>query len=166
MSDAADAIKNHAVFAHNFGTRILQGYLSGFEGDQWLAQPFDGANHALWQAGHLAYAHHGLGSMMGADMGELPDGYADLFGMGSEPAGDPSRYPDPQGVLEQLWQMRERFIACVRALPADRLHEKFKDDGFLQTPAQVIAFMPIHDATHAGQIAMLRKHLGLARVFG
>ncbi len=164
MSDAADAVREQAEFAHAFGTRVLQGYLSGFEGDAWLAQPFEGANHALWQVGHLAYAHHALGGMMGAEMGELPDGYAELFGMGSEPVADGARYPDPQRVLDQMWQMRERFIAGVRALPDERMHETLSDDGFLRTPAQIIAFVPIHDATHAGQIAVLRKHLGLPRV--
>lgn len=160
-----NAIKEQAIWTLAFGTRQLEGYLAGFEGPAWVSQPFPGANHALWQVGHLAVATHGIGGYLGA-MGEIPAGYEELFGMGSAPKGDLAAYPNPEGVLSRWRELRARFVEVVRAFPGERLHEKLKDEGMLRTGAEIMAFMPIHDATHAGELAMLRKHLGMARVFG
>lgn len=165
MDRVGDAIKEQAIWTLNFGTRQIEGYISGFEGRAWVAQPFAGANHALWQIGHLAIATHGIGGYLGA-MGDIPSTYEELFGMGSAPKSDLAAYPDPESVLSLWRDLRARFIDVVRQFPGERLHDTLKDEGMLRTGAEIIGFMPIHDATHAGELAMLRKHLGMARVFG
>ncbi len=171
MSNTSDgeAIRAQGLWGLAFAKRQLEAYLGGFEGDRWVAQPCPGANHALWQVGHLAMAYHSFASKFGPLLGEiepLDESWGELFGMGSEPIPGVSVYPDPSRVLEVMWRERQSLVDRIESVPADAIHREWETEGFIKTPAQMMSFAAIHDATHAGQLAMIRKHLGMARVFG
>lgn len=166
MSNVAEstALPN-GLWALNFGRMQLEGYLKGFEGARWTAQPTPGANHALWIVGHLAVSNHSLGGMIGA-MPELPDGYLELFNMGTEPNADAGAYPPAEEVLAEMWRQRDALVDRLSVLDDAGLNKPFATEGMFQTPAHIMSFVPIHDATHAGQLSMIRKHLNMERVFG
>ncbi len=156
---------NHALWSMAFAKRQLEGYLNGFEGDAWVAQPSEGANHALWQVGHLAIAYNFFASKFG-NIEPLEDKWNSLFGMGTEPNPDINAYPPPAEALEVMWAQRQKLVDNMSAVPAEELDTEWQTEGFIKTPAQMMSFAPIHDATHAGQLAMIRKHLKMERVFG
>ncbi len=165
MHKEADPTITTALWAMDFSKRQLEGYLAGFEGDAWIAQPCSGANHALWQIGHLAMAYNFFASKFG-EVEPLGEEWNTLFGMGSEPKPELGAYAAPAEVLEVMWRERQTLIDNMASLDADKRDTEWETESPIKTPAHMMAFVPIHDATHAGQIAMIRKHLGMERVFG
>lgn len=165
MPKEADPTIATALWAMDFSKRQLEGLLTGFEGDAWIAQPCAGANHALWQIGHLAMAYNFFASKF-ADIEPLGEEWNTLFGMGSEPKPEIGAYAAPAEVLDVMWRERQTLIDAMTGADAPKLDADWEAMGSIETAAQMMAFVPIHDATHAGQLAMIRKHLGMERVFG
>ena len=142
--------------------------VEGLTGEEMLFQPKAGMNHALWLLGHIAESENGLllGFCKGANL--LPVGWHEKFGIGSKPVADRAKYPSREEVLKLMEKVHAAAIEYVRSLspedldrrPAgiDRLPERAQ--ALFATIGKCIYQHALHESSHAGQIATLRRFLG------
>ncbi len=132
----------------------------------WFRMPEQGVTHVAWQVGHLAVAEFRLASIRiwgdrPTDAAILPPGYVPLFGKGSTPDPDPSKYPSAGEIRAVFDRVHEAVLAELPKLDDASL-------DILTEPAHAIAttrFEAIlwaarHEMVHTGQIALLRRLFG------
>jgi hypothetical protein len=162
MSQLETAI-NHIRTARLYTKELL----SHINPDDWFRQPTEGVTHVAWQVGHLAVAQYGLA--LKRVRGEKPDDarlisadFRQLFGKGSVPVLDQSKYPSPgdiRAVFDRVYKqsLEEAGALSEKALsepPGDPPHPMF------QTKLGALHWCAQHEFIHAGQIALLRRLFG------
>ncbi|MDX2017689.1 MAG: DinB family protein [Planctomycetota bacterium] len=158
----------NALSIATFARSNVETLLKDFPAARWTHQPAPTDNHALWTVGHLASTDAWLGSLLGAPGVSMPEGYDKLFGMGSKPVGDAKAYPAPESVLAVMRANRAAVLDWfAKASPADLARPlSDKTGGFMTDPVDGLAKIAWHDGWHGGQLAGIRKSLGLPNVFG
>jgi len=149
-----------------FSRDMLVSFAEDIPDDKLCFQPFPGANHAIWTLGHLAWADDYF-VRLGGRAGGLPAGWADAVQWGSTPKADRSIYPPRSEVMEQLAASREALTAWLRSLTEAQLIAPLPDETkrFAANFAALPASIAWHEGFHAGQIAVIRKALGLKPKF-
>lgn len=133
-----------------------------------LAQLPGADNHKAWTLGHHAISQAWFASMLTGSMPSVPESYNALFGMNSVPQPDASLYP-PLQELKSYWKSTfDALIEAVDALTDDELPMAPAQDsgGFITSKFDAIAKAAWHDGWHAGQLAALRRGLGLPPALG
>lgn len=133
--------------------------------DEKLAdQPAGIRNHAAWQIGHLVSSSAAMMRLFGREP-ELPEGWSELFGMGSKPTDDRSAYPTKDELMSALRQAHERISEAARSAdPAlfDRPPDNPRMAVSFPTVGHIFVFMAtMHGGTHLGQLSAWRKAMGL-----
>lgn len=150
-----------------FARRVFVQLLDAIPADKLLYQPVPGANHALWNAGHLACTDDWIvGAVAGG--GRCLEGWERLFGGGSVPVADAAAYPSIGDVTTALAERREALVGWFRSLsPSQQVAAPPEQLAFF-APTLVGMAGPIgwHEGTHAGQLTVIRKSLGLAPLMG
>jgi len=162
-------VRDAALFTLGTSQWFLDKLTGDLSGDEWVHQPCNGANHALWNIGHLAASDKSFLDMLGGSTSAVPESYNELFGMGSEPKGALSAYPAPAEVVKVFQTVRGELIAHAKAMTGAQLAAATPNEQMAQvapTLAQFLNFMVLHDSTHAGQICIARKSLGKSHVLG
>jgi hypothetical protein len=131
-------------------------------------QPSPTDNHALWVLGHLAITDAWYCGMVGASGASMPDGYEALFGMGSKPVSDASKYPKLSEVRKVYEANRAAMLDWLQKASATELGASLaeKTGGFMSDPLDGALKLSWHEGWHGGQVASVRKALGLASIFG
>lgn len=157
---------------------LLTRYLVGFDDSTHTRQAPGLPNHVAWSLGHLAMTMHRTAEKL--DGRPIPDadfiaggtaGDAARFGtetvaFGSTPVDDPALYPTLVRATEIYNTACDRIARAVRAATDEQLATPITW-GNAQSPAGMIAArMIFHNGTHTGQIADLRRALGMKRVLG
>lgn len=134
--------------------------------DKLCWQPFAGANHAMWNAGHCAASDDFFVSTLGGVTSGLPAGWKELFGGGSTPVGDPGKYPRLEEVLGVLASRRGALETWFGGQSDAQLLEALPEDWrtFAPNKAVLMGAIAWHEGTHTGQIHAVRKALGLKPV--
>jgi len=127
------------------------------------------ANHALWFLGHMATTDDWFIQQMGAASElQLSAEWHELFGGGSKPVDDPSKYPPFETLMQAMQTQRERltkwFASRSEKELAAETNEKWKN--YAPTIADFAFFLAWHEGYHAGQLSVVRKQLGLGPAFG
>jgi hypothetical protein len=150
------------VFARNYTT----GLLDQTPAAEWFRQPPGSVSHVAWQVGHLAYAEYRLalwrirGPQPRDDALFAPE-FLRLFGANSVPSADPGNYLPPAEIRAALDRVHEQVL---RELP--NLNEAELDQvvphphPFATTKLRALLWCAHHEMLHAGQIGLLRRHLG------
>ena len=162
----ADA-KANGLFALGFSRKTLTGMLEGIPEDKRTYHPA-GGNHVMWILGHLAWSDDFfMKELAGLDRA-CPDEWEGLFGMGSEPADDPSKYPPYEELLSQFHGRREVLVEWFTQLDDGRLTEPLKEEwkGFAENLGSLMSSLAVHEGMHIGQLTDIRRGLGLPRVMG
>lgn len=158
----------------------LQTYLQGFSDENRTRQAPGLPNHAAWSLGHLALTMHRVAARLDAlaplppedfleASDELPRGDSRRFAAGSvafksTPTSDPSIYPSWQRCIEIFDRATRRLAAALASTP-DSVLDQPTPWGPSQTTFALLAMrMMYHNGMHAGQIADLRRALGMKRV--
>ncbi len=131
--------------------------------DKMTAQAPGQPNHCLWTLGHLASTYDwGAGVIDGKPSG-LPENYNTLFGMGSVPSPDAKAYPSVDEVRAEYKRAFARLRAAAAGLtPAQCAESVSAATGeFASTKLDLVHKLAWHDGWHLGQLATLRKFLGL-----
>ena len=140
--------------------------------DSWYSTPSGVTTHIAWQVGHIAMAEYRIGLHMqrGVQHGDdaiISQELLSLCGRGSSPSTDAVQYGNPGELLETCGRVhaavREQVLrSSDQALLAapERAHPL----GF-QTKGEVLGWLPLHEMTHYGQIALLRRMLGLTFIW-
>jgi len=163
MSD----LKTAALGAFGFATLTTEKAFEGFDQSNAFTCPEGGGNHAAWIAGHLALTYAWVLDRYAGD-GGLDASYKELFGGGTEPKADASAYPPYDEIVASMKDRRQAFTDWFNALPEDKAAEELDEEArmFGQTFAGMVGAIGVHDNYHVGQLSLVRKHLGMGRIFG
>lgn len=156
---------------HSMGTTrwLMMRAIENLAPAHWMHQVAPGTNHIMFNVGHIAQSELGLLQMAGGSSRAVPASYKALFDQGCRPSADASGYPDPAEVVDVLQRVRTDLVAHLRALPGERLLEAPALDILVQvapTLAHLPGFIALHEGTHAGQVLLIRRALGLPGVLG
>ncbi len=146
------------------GDRLFVKALAGVTREQGLTRVGMDANPLLWIAAHLATTRNGLAQMVGL---ERTRPWGSRFTRGSE-VGDPASIPDCDeilgawnGVTAELERRLPQLTDAELDAPAPR---DFPIDD--KTLLGGVGFLAYHEAYHIGQMAIVRKALGLPGLVG
>ena len=133
------------------------------EADQWK-RPTPLSNPMLWIFGHMVNTRAGLLRQVG---GDADLGWGDVFNRGAELA-DASGYPARERIIAVSSDVNARLYAALAALTdADLAKPATRPfTPAVKTLGDQIAFLTMHDTYHVGQLAYVRKALGLTGVVG
>ena len=152
-----------------FDLNYLKMLVDDIPDDQMCDQLAGLENHPAWSIGHLAAGCQFCIRLLGEEP-SLPEGWAELFGRGSTPSANPSKYPTKAELLAELERSHKQVTEVVAAADDAKLAKETPDPDFRQvapTLSDAVVFVLVHHtATHLGQIAMWRRAKGLPPVIG
>ncbi|MEK6703995.1 MAG: DinB family protein [Planctomycetota bacterium] len=128
-------------------------------------QPTD--NHPIWVMGHLASTDTWIGGLYGIKGTEVPESYSKLFGPGSKPS-EKDAYPSASDVRATFERTRGALLAWLEEAPETVLDASIKEKtgGFADDGWDAMLKLAWHEGLHFGQVATIRKGLGLPPVMG
>lgn len=124
-------------------------------------------NHPLWVMGHLAGTDAWIGGLLKIPGTEVPEAYQALFGMGSKPLPDLKAYPAVDEIRGCFNGARSAIRHWLDNASEKDLATPLKDatGGFADDAADAFHKLCWHEGWHLGQVATLRKALGLKSAF-
>ena len=137
---------------------------AGVAADDLWKRPTPHNNGMLWIFGHMAVVRARILAALGE---EYDPGLGDLFGRGAT-LQDASAYPSREKISEASREVNRRLFAKLATLTEADLSKPAQGPkpNFVQTVGEQIAFFALHDSYHVGQLAYVRKALGLQGVVG
>lgn len=145
--------------------------LDGFTRENAVYQASAADNHVLWTVGHLAVTYGFFASLFDAQPMTLPERYNEWFGFGSKPIGDAAAYPALQDVRAAYNAAFDRLIEIIKSQSdADLMKPPFAKPGSDmswagKTRLEAVIRMNHHEGWHQGQVATLRRALGMKGVY-
>lgn len=154
--------------ALDFSRQTLHTMVEGFPADKACHQPFPGANHMLWNMGHIAWVDDLFLTSLAGQPSALSPAFIEKFAWKTTPTSNPADYPDLLTVRRHLDERRLTLTKWFRRLTAPQLAAATPAN--FQDMAKIFADLPGsiagHECMHVGQITVVRKSLGLARQIG
>ncbi|MGH7177603.1 MAG: DinB family protein [Tepidisphaeraceae bacterium] len=157
---------------------LLLRYAKGFDETNRVAQALNLPNHFAWTLGHLSLTMHRAservdGFPLPSDDFVIADGRGGSAGkfdtesvcFNSTPRPEPGLYPTADRCLEIFDAAVERCASAFEDLPETRLDDPVKW-GQSEIPTwQMAVRMVFHNGTHTGQLADLRRAMGMGSIF-
>lgn len=165
----AEAIRDAGLHSMATIRWLTSQVIANLTPEQWIFQASPGVNHILWNVGHLATSEANFVSSTGGTTTAVPESYKDLFAGRTEPKPSLDAYPDPDEVADVFNKVREELVSHFKAMSGEQLATPTEGDMMKQlcpTFAHIPNFCVLHEGTHAGQILVARRALGLPRVIG
>lgn len=165
--EQARTIAEAGIAGFRVSNGLIKKSLEGLHDDHWIATTHEGGNHILWSLGHLVASNDYFGQIVGAES-STPSNYGELFGYGSDPVADLTRYPSPADVTAEYDKSCEQFVSAWSSADPEKIAAK-PDGSFgdmFPAVAHLAMFAGQHEMTHIGQILNIRRMLGLPRVIG
>ncbi|MBX3396003.1 MAG: DinB family protein [Phycisphaerae bacterium] len=149
------------------GRKWTESLLADIEESRWFEMPCSPTGHIAWQIGHLAASQIGLvhHRCAGRPLDEvLPEGTRLMFGRGSTPVADSTKYPPISEIRSLFVRTQREVIDMVRNFSAADLESPAGTEPhpMFSSKAGAISMAAMHETFHAGQIAMLRRAFGKA----
>jgi DinB superfamily len=162
------AIDKTVMHSYKFSVGYLKSLLEGIDADKMTHQFFPGMNHPVWIVGHMAATMEFAAKMAGTSY-QAPEGWGELFGMGSNPVDEAGKYPDLATLLAEWDKAIETVAPALEKLTEDVLAAEMPDEGFRQmmpTIGDGLTFiLNGHIAMHAGQLSAWRRANGMPPLF-
>ena len=123
-------------------------------------------NHICWLAGHILTTS-GLRLQALGEKAEIPHDWMLKFKRGADHPGERSAFPpfsEVRSALYAIYAQTDKAMATVTDEYLDSEIESlpsWKDRAY-----HYITFFLTHDFYHAGQVALIRRHLGRKGTFG
>jgi hypothetical protein len=149
------------IFARNYTI----GLLDQTKTEDWFRQPPGGVSHIAWQVGHIALAEYRLSlwRIRGTQLHDdalISQEFMRLFGPES-PCADPSKYPNQSEIRAALDRVHEQMLRELPGLDEAELDQPVPHPHrFAKTKLLALLWCAHHEMLHAGQIGLLRRHLG------
>jgi len=161
------SLRDHLISNLNWVRQCTEDILKGFPEDQFTFQTTETDNHVLWTLGHLILSDRWILEMVAGEKYEVPDSYEKLFGFQSKAAASPDAYPPIGEVRRYFDESRRRLMAWIEQADEEQLTKAVDDGGlgFAKTAFDALSKQMWHEGWHAGQIAPLRRALGLKPAF-
>jgi hypothetical protein len=142
---------------------LVSAYLQDLTNDECLKRPAAGANHALWQLGHLIVADtHLVEACKPGSVPPLPEGFTERYAKENAALDDPSAF-DSKETLLQIYAERRKLIDDVLAGVSEDELDQPAPEAFrskFPTVGSVFTLMAMHPTLHAGQWVVVRRMLG------
>lgn len=154
-----DRLRRQLVNARELSLKLL----GDFKKDEdWTRQVHSGANHALWFAGHMANTDNFLISLLDPTRAVDKPGFAEKFGMGSQPTAVLNDYPPINDVRAMMDERRKTLLEILDGLDEDGLATPTPHGApeFLADFASVFELAIWHEGVHSGQLSVARRSLG------
>lgn len=148
---------------------MLKMTLADMTDAELIQRPVAGANHPLWQLGHLCGSEaFFVNQIRPGAMPELPAGFADRFSKKSVGIDDSAHFvASKQELIELFTKLRSATIAVTKTLKQEDLGKQSPEAirGFCPTVGDTLSILASHVIMHLGQIQVLRRKLGKPILF-
>ena len=155
MSNSAEPLRS--IFRLN--TELVVNCLSGVDDATAWRQVTAGTNHMAFLLAHLITTRHLLADAFGAPLASPLEGVMDR----ATKVSDVIELPPVDDLLGYWHAVSLHLDRALGELPEEALSEhtpmRFPIDG--DRRLDVLAFFAQHDSYHVGQLALLRRQLGL-----
>ena len=153
------------VFQYQSGMAdfIVRTNAAGIDEAESLVAPHDGGNCANWVLGHLVSTYDQILPALGQEP-VMPEEKVRRYARGSEPITPEEATPFPE-LLEAWDEATRRIQAGLSAFPGARLTEPVADSPSgnpEETVQTLLCAVMGHQAYHGGQLAVLRRVIGMA----
>lgn len=157
--------KAGAIKALHMARGMFNQLIEGFPADKAAFQPAPTDNHLLWLLGHMPFGYVYFAEVLGGKIDAPPEAWKPLFGPGSKPVSDPSKYP-PLAELKVAFDTSfTQFMAVVEKVPPEDLAKPPANGGdWLPDRLAALHAVVWHEGWHGGQLANVRKALGLKNI--
>ncbi len=153
-----DLLRYNVTFTHN----ITKKYMDDIADEEMLVRAVPGSNHLAWQLGHLVASERSLLEAIGADVPDLPEGFAENHGRENTGSDDPNDFLAKAQYFELMEQMHEAAEAAIGKTDEAGLDaptpEKLR--SMFPTVGSVLLMAGSHEMMHTGQIAAIHRKLG------
>lgn len=158
--------RQHAIALLEFTRKISNDILAGIPDDKLTHQPSPTDNHPLWVMGHLAGSDVWIANTLNIPGVDVPESVIKAYGSGSKPSA--SGNPPAAVVRKAFDDSRAKVLAWFKAAPDSALAVDLKEKtgGFATDPIDAMFKLSWHEGWHLGQVANVRKSLGLPNVLG
>ncbi len=158
--------RQHAVALLEFTRKVSNDILKGITDDKLTHQPSPTDNHALWVMGHLAATDGWIASTLNIPGVNVPEPVTKAYSGGSKPS--PKGNPPVADVRKAFNEAHAAVVAWLREAPESALTTDLKEKtgGFATDPIDAMLKLSWHEGWHMGQVANVRKALGLPSVLG
>jgi hypothetical protein len=164
----SNPILEFGLASMTFSRGALERLYSDFPHDKLCYQPFPGANHAMWTMGHLATADEYFLQKVGNRPVTCFNELQGAFFMKSSPTPNMKDYPPFEELTAYFRDARERLLSYFGSLSPTQLTEPLGGDSrsFAPDRGTLMRSIAWHEGVHTGQLAVIRKSLGLTPAFG
>lgn len=136
--------------------------------EQMTLQPAPKTNHPAWVLGHLYQVDCNFLNLIGGKAPELEANWKDVYGGGSVPVADKSKYKPKAWYLDHMAPVRKAIVERLAVMSATDLAKPHPDptrrERFPTVGHTVYMYGTWHEAYHAGQLSTWRRVLGLSAV--
>ncbi|HMD55517.1 MAG TPA: DinB family protein [Phycisphaerae bacterium] len=136
--------------------------------DQIVLQPAPKTNHPAWVLGHLLLVDCNFLKLLDGTPPDLDANWKDIYGGGSTPVADKSKYKLKQFYLDNLAVVRGQIIERLKAAKPEDLAKPHPDparrERFPTIGHMVLMYGTWHEGYHAGQLSTWRRVQGLPAV--
>jgi hypothetical protein len=161
--DYKERLQRQMIGARQTSERLLADFHAP---EDWTRQVHPNCNHALWFAGHMAQSDNFFISLIAPQKAVEMPVYAKLFGVGSQPTGNPDDYPPVEEVLASMRERRSVLLALLNGMSEDELAQPTPKGSpdFLKDVASVFETSIWHEGMHSGQLSVTRRALGFSPI--
>ncbi len=153
-----DLLHYNVTLTHN----ITKAYLGDISDEEMMVRAVPGSNHLAWQLGHLVASERSLLEAIGAEVPDLPEGFAEKHGSTNTGSDDPSEFLTKSEYFKLMEQMHKAADAAIDKTDEAGLDaptpEKLR--SFFPNVGSVLLMSGSHEMMHAGQMATIRRKLG------
>ena len=151
IPELLDTFKNTLKFIEQSVTDLSE--------QEMVEQPVGVPNHATWTLGHLIHSCQGIANELGTQQW-LPNDLESIFGYGSTPSSDLSRYPSKSDMLRALTNASDHLHQTLLSVGQSALKQSLPDQPLPTMGHLLFQVVIAHTAFHAGQLAVWRHAMG------
>lgn len=124
-----------------------------------------GAPHCLlWHLGHLAAVEDDVAALFGTGGHQVPASVRAVCASGCPPPGPDTAWPSLAESWQRLDQTHARLLALIEDPGANLDRESDPPNRFFRTLGQAVYEAALHENYHVGEIAALRRALGMRSI--
>ena len=156
------------LFVMQFARNATLGFLDGIEGDHFVRLFSEDGGNAAYIVGHILSTDDMTLQMLAGKPSMLTEAEGKLFGGGAHPTQNLADYPAREDLLGKLAAARESLVGYFSGLSGNDLVAPVEGPlaQFGDTRAKLMTSLAWHEGMHAGQLTVIRRQIGLPRVFG
>jgi hypothetical protein len=159
--------KTGALAALRMSRGLFNQLIADFPADKAAFQPCPTDNHLLWFLGHMPFGYAYFAQVLGGKITDPPEAWKPLFGPGSKPEPDAKKYPPIAELKASFDRTFDEFLAIVEKMPVEDLAKPPAISAdWLPNRLAALHAVIWHEGWHGGQLASVRKALGLPNVMG